>query len=224
MSYKRMIIMGALVFGLVITSISIYIGFEYLVGHNKYLGLIIGTILMLIGLIVYLVGRKKTICHIISFVINMMGVGLSITSYYIFKEFPLGFNDFIFAMGVSLAVLLGFGLLISIRFVRKHPKIFISLVISVSFITSLILWMNVKEFTGLSFYFLNISYFFMIGMIASSDSFNDLSKELALVSFGAFMLISLIVLIILTEGEALTGLDFAGSGPSGKPNRKKEMM
>ena len=48
----------------------------------------------------------------------------------------------------------------------------------------------------------------MIGMIASSDSFNDLSKELALVSFGAFMLISLIVLIILTEGEALTGTRF----------------
>ena len=47
----------------------------------------------------------------------------------------------------------------------------------------------------------------MIGVATATESFKDISREMAWVSFGAFILVSIIVLIVLTEGEALTGLD-----------------
>jgi hypothetical protein len=47
----------------------------------------------------------------------------------------------------------------------------------------------------------------MIGIVSSPESFKDVSKEMAWISFGAFILVSIIVLIILSEGEALSGID-----------------
>lgn len=58
MEYKRLTIVEFAVIGLIIASLSIYVGFEYLVGHNQWLGLIIGVGFMVIGIILYQFGKK----------------------------------------------------------------------------------------------------------------------------------------------------------------------
>ncbi|MDO9629403.1 MAG: hypothetical protein Q7I99_05820 [Acholeplasmataceae bacterium] len=221
MHYKRLSILIFGLIGLLIVSISIYIGFEYLVGLNKWLGLIIGVLFMMLGGIIYQYGEKFNLVYIFSFILNMIGVGLSITAYYILKAYALNFHDFYIAIVVSMAVLSGFGLLTFIPIVNRHLKISIAITIIIAFISSLVLWLSVDEFTGLSFYFLNVIYFFMVAMIGATNSLKDLNKEMAQVSFGSFILVSIIVLIILSEGEALNGLDGIGSGSTHKKARKK---
>ena len=81
--------------------------------------------------------------------------------------------------------------------------------------SSLILWFTVDGFTGLTFYFLNIIYFVTVAMIKSTDSIHDLAEEMALVSLGSFVLVSIIVLIIFTEGEVLSSTELP------IPQRKK---
>ena len=218
MNYKRTLILGYAILGLLIVSLSIYLGFEYLYGHNKWLGIIIGVIFMIIGIIVYQFGKKYLFTFFLSFILNMIGVGLSITSYYVFKEYSLTLYEFSYAFIISLSLLIGFSLLTLINALNKHIKWFLAIIIVVSFITSLILWLSSDQFTGLSFYFLNVIYFFMVGIIQSSDSIKKLSKEMAFVSFGAFILISLIVLIIISEGDALSGFD----GVDINPRRKRK--
>ncbi|MBU1142376.1 MAG: hypothetical protein KKH92_01890 [Firmicutes bacterium] len=221
MQFKRLVILLYAFIGLLITSLSISFGFEYLVNLNQWMGLIIGVLFMFLGMIIYQFGKKIPVFYIISFVLNMIGVGLSITAYYVFKAYALNQVDFIFAIMVSLSILAGFGLMTFIPIIKRHLKITISITIITVFAVSLYLWLSVDEFTGLSFYFLNIIYFYMIAMIQGTPSLKDLSKEMALVSFGSFILISIIVLIILSEGEVLGGLDgFDGSDIAVKKKRK----
>ena len=207
MEFKRLCIVGSAILGLLLVSLSINLGFEYLVGHNKWIGLVVGIFFMVLGGISLSYGKKHFFFNVLSFVLNMLGVGFSITAYYVFKAYALSLYDFGFAISVSLAMLGGFGLLTFIPFMKRHLKWSIAVVIIVSFVSSLILWLTVEGFTGLSFYFLNIIYFFMVAMIKSTDSIHDLAEEMALVSLGSFVLVSIIVLIIFTEGEVLSSTE-----------------
>ena len=221
MRYKRFIMILLACLGLIISSLSIYVGFEFLVEHNKWIGLIIGVSFMMVSIIVYQFGEKHQWVYLVSFILNMIGVGLSITAYYVLKVYSLSLKDFMVAIGVSMSLLIGFALFSKIKFVKEHHKLFLAMIIAFSFIASLILWLDSDQFTGLSFYFLNIIYFFMIGIVQLNASFSELTKEVAWISFGAFILISIIVLIILSEGEALTGMD--GISPTGSSKRKKKI-
>jgi hypothetical protein len=221
MPFKRLIIMAYAISGLLLISLSIHISFEFLVSTNNWVGLIVGVLFMVFGWIIYRLGTNAPLFYNLAFILNMIGVGMSITSYYAFKAYALGFEDFMTAIMIAMGILSGFGLLTLLKVVREHVKIVISLTILLSFVSSLILWLSVDGFTGLSFYFLNVSYFFMIGMINVSDSLKDLSKEMAVVSFGSFILISIIVLIILSEGEALEGIGDGLSSGFGSPAKKK---
>ena len=223
MSYKRIVIFFVALMGLLVISFSITFGFEYLVEYNQWIGLILGVIFMLFGMIIYQLGKIHTLFYWVAFILNMIGIGLSITAYYVFKAYDLELKDFITAILVSMSLLIAFGGLTFVPLFKRHLKWMISFTILISFVVSLSLWLSVDTFTGLSFYYLNVIYFFMVGIIAVTDSFKGLSKEMAWVSFGAFILVSNIVLIILTEGEALSGLDMPSFG-SGKPKRVKKRL
>jgi hypothetical protein len=62
----------------------------------------------------------------------------------------------------------------------------------------------------------------MFGMIAQSSDMEDLAKEMSIASFGAFIVVSIIVLIIITEGEAIQGVEFDFS--SGTSSRRKKSL
>jgi UDP-N-acetylmuramyl pentapeptide phosphotransferase/UDP-N-acetylglucosamine-1-phosphate transferase len=83
-----------------------------------------------------------------------------------------------------------------------------------------VLWLSVDEFTGLSFYFLNVAYFYLIAIMSKNEGNVDLMREMSIVSFGAFFIVSFIVLVILSEGEAFQLLDGA-DGVFVSPKKKK---
>lgn len=219
MHFKRLSMIIFAIIGLIIVSLSIYFGFEYLVSYNQWIGLIIGVCFMILGVILYQFGHKNEIFYQITFVVNMIGVGLSITAYYVLKAYSLTFRDYVVAFIVSLLVLTGFSLLSRLELIKKHHKLFLGFYIAISFIVSLSLWLSSDMFTGLTFYFLNVIYFFMIGIVSTPESFKEISKEMAWISFGAFILVSIIVLIILSEGEVLSGMD--GISFNSSPKKKK---
>jgi hypothetical protein len=195
------------IIGLLIVSLSIDFGFENLYSQDKRIGLVIGVVLMIVGILVYQLGNIHQIFYYLTFLINMIAVGLSITSYYVLKAYSLTSQDFMVAIIISISVLILFSLLSRVSIIKRHHKLFLTFFILISFFTSLSLWLSSNIFTGLTFYFLNVIYFFMIGIVSSPESFKDIAKEMAWISFGAFILISIIVLIIISEGEALSGFD-----------------
>jgi hypothetical protein len=207
MEHKKISILLYAVIGFLIVSFSIHFGFEYLHELNQWSGLIIGGIVLLISWIVFFLGKKTPLLYRVSFVLNMVGVGLSITSYYVFKVYALALQDFIIAYLLAIGLIIIFSLLTYIKFLKRHIKFVISLVVFISFISSLVLWLSVDEFTGLSFYFLNVAYFYLIAIMSKNEGKVDLMREMSIVSFGAFFIVSFIMLVILSEGEAFQLLD-----------------
>lgn len=221
MSNKRKIVLLYSIIAFLLISFSIHFGFKYIITLDEWAGLIFGVILMIGAIPFYFLGKKAPILYFITFVINIVGVGLSITCYYIFKQYQLEFIDYATAFSISLLVLIGFGLISSTRVHKMHPILYTAFFILASFIISLTLWNSDPGFSGLTFYYLNVSYFFMIGMIAASEDLRELSKMMALISFGAFILVSIIVLFIITEGEAIEGVfEMSGLPVEGKKKKK----
>lgn len=220
MSHKRIIVIIYSLIAFILMSLSVYFGFTYFYSLDPRTGLIIGGSLFFVSIPLHLFGKKVSFLYYLSFLLNIIGIGFTITCYYVFKSYPLELIDFLTASGVSLLMLIGFGLISATNFYRRHPILYTSLIILVSFIVSLSLWINVDGFSGLTFYYLNVVYFFMFGMIAQNDYMRHLAKEMSVASFGAFILVSIIVLIIITEGEAIQSieLDF----PSGDDSKREK--
>ena len=209
MEHKKVSILLYAVIGFLIISFSIHLGFEYLHELNQWSGLIMGGLILLLSWVIYLFARKIPLLYVVSFVLNMIGVGLSITSYYVFKAYALALEDFMVAYLLAIGLIIIFSMLTYVKFLKRHIKLAISLVVLVSFISSLLLWGTVDEFTGLSFYFLNVSYFYLIAIMSKNESKKDLMREMSIVSFGAFFIASFIVLVVLSEGDALQLIDGA---------------
>lgn len=210
MNNKRKVVLLYTLIAYSLISFSVNFGFEYIVTLDEWAGLIIGILLMIASIPIYFIAKRLPLLYFISFLINMVGVGFSITCYYIFKQYHLEMIDFLTAFSVSMIVLIVFAVISSTSIYKKHPIMYTIFFILICFGVSLFLWLSEPCFSGLTFYYLNVAYFFMIGMIASSNDLRNLAKEMALVSFGAFVLVSIIVLLVITEGEALEGLaDFS---------------
>ena len=220
MEHKKISILLYAVIGFLIISFSIHFGFEYLHEQNEWSGLIIGGMILLISWGIYFLSRKIPLLYVLSFVFNMIGVGLSITSYYVFKAYALALEDFMVAYLLAIGLIIIFSLLTYVKFLKRHIKFAISLIVLVSFISSLALWMSTDEFTGLSFYFLNVSYFYLIAIMSKNEDKKELMREMSIVSFGAFFIVSFFVLVILTEGDALQLLD-GTDGMFISPRKKK---
>ncbi len=207
MEHKKISILLYAVIGFLIISFSIHFGFEYLHELNQWSGLIIGGIILLISWGIYFLSRKMPLLYVLSFVFNMIGVGLSITSYYVFKAYALALEDFMVAYLLAIGLIIIFSLLTYVKFLKRHIKLAVSLIVLVSFVSSLALWISTDEFTGLSFYFLNVSYFYLIAIMSKNEDKKELMREMSIVSFGAFFIASFIVLVILSEGDALQLVD-----------------
>lgn len=221
MDYKKVTILIYALIGFPLMSISIHFGFKYLSDLNQWSGIIIGAILLLISGILFFQAKKAPKLYILCFGLNMIGVGLSMTTYYVFKAYQLNVEDFMVAIMLSLGLISLFSFLTYVKFIARHIKIVLSLLVLGFFIGSLALWLSVDEFTGLSFYFLNVAYFYLIAIMSKNENKKDLYKEMGIVSFGSFFIISFIVLVILSEGEVLQGVG-EGIGELFIPTRKKK--
>ena len=61
----------------------------------------------------------------------------------------------------------------------------------------------------------------MICVVTASEDIKDLLREMSLSMFGSFILISIIVIIILSEGEALEGIGNSIDIPISKKKKRK---
>lgn len=87
MNNKRKVVLLYTLIAYSLISFSVNFGFEYIVTLDEWAGLIIGILLMIASIPIYFIAKRLPLLYFISFLINMVGVGFSITCYYIFKQY-----------------------------------------------------------------------------------------------------------------------------------------
>lgn len=196
------------------TNFAIATGYEF-----SGIGIAIG--LMIVAIPFHILGKKNGIGYLISFLLNSVANGFSVSAYYLVKEVNVSLYEMlmasVFAAGVMVLVYL------MLQIFSKSKKVTITIaaiIILVLMAAAVSLWiLRDAGFYSFGFFSLLISMFYLcvFGVNINHEK-RPVLRDISFGSFGTFVIITVVVLAILSEGEILDGLDFNLGGDS---KRKK---
>lgn len=103
---------------------------------------------------------------------------------------------------------------------KKHKKLSSVILVGLGYVITITIWSMFEDvFYSQLFFFMHTSYFVLVTIINLKENDNYL-KSVALSTYGLFVVVSFVVLIIISEGEALEGVGYFGD-TSNKKNQIK---
>lgn len=190
---------------------------------REWYGLIVGILLMLLAIPFHWRAKKNEIGYLISFLLNSVGSGFSVSAYYSSQNIPPEWHSMllsaVFATGVLFLVyvmLQGFG---------KTKKVTVTVAVLLNLlllIAAAVLWIGTGSvFFSFGFFSLWISLFYLcvFGITVGHDE-RSVLRDVSFGSFGSFIILTVVVIFILSEGDILDGLDL-DIGGNGKNKHKK---
>ncbi len=190
---------------------------------EKWYGLVIGFLLMLVAIPVHCFGNKMKIGYALSFLINSVANGFSLSAYYSSKNIALNAEDMLKACVLPVALFFIVFLLVQLFPEIKNYICAVGVVIGcIMLVVFMVLWIrSTTVFYSFGFFSALLSLFSHCVMAVTANNKRDALRDISFGSFGAFIIISLVVLFIITEGEILEGFDISGGESNKKPKHKK---
>lgn len=190
---------------------------------TKWYGLLIGVVLMLVAIPIHCQGEKAKLCYVLSFLVNSVANGFSLSAYYIDSEYALNVGEMLKASVLPVALLFVVFLLVRLfPEIKKYiciSGVVIGCIMLVAFIV-----LSVKQ-GGVIFSFgffatlLSLFYHCVMGVTANNN--RDGLRDISFGSFGAFIIISIVVLFVISDGEILEAFDISGGESSQKSKKNK---
>lgn len=214
-------------FSLIAIGLFVFTTFFAMCVCTKGYGLIIGIVLMLLAIPFHILGKKNPIGYLISFLVNSVANGFSVSAYYLVKGIDIDLGSMIFAIIPAVAVLFIVYLMLQIWGKTKRVTVSVAVVVNVILIVAeIVLWIkNGSVPFSFGFFSLMISMFYLgvFGITINHDE-RAVLRDVSFGSFGSFIILTVVVIVILSEGDILEGLDFAGDGDnSGRKKKHKQV-
>lgn len=206
-----------------LVSIGIFVIFTLLANSvcRKWYGLLVGIPLMLLAIPFHVLGNEKKIGYLISFLLNSVGNGFSASAYYLQRNVSVNLTSALMAAIPACGVLLLAFLLLQIFWKKKVAIITAVVIESMLLAAAVVFWIIWDAgFFSFGFFCLLIALFYLC-VLAFLLKKNDsvVLQNISFGSFGAFLALTIVVLIILSEGEILDGIDLDLRG-TGKRKRR----
>ena len=165
----------------------------------------------------HVVGNELSVLHVVSYLMNSIAVGFSISSFYIYIEQIIEFSDYITVSVIGILATVVLFSATSHKASKAYKKGMIIVFIIASFILTLVLWFTHHQpIYSLLFFYMIILNFYIGFSLVEANHIKDWLKHNSLASFGYFMVVSTLILIVISEGQILEGLDGLGYIGSGK--------
>lgn len=182
---------------------------------------IVSVVVILISIIIHKMGIETTALYGLSFTINSLATGISLSAFYVYREEIVSSDVIIQVAGVAITVLVIMALLNGITKIKMVRMTFLVVFLIGSIITTLILWIENNEvFYSLLFFVFIFVDFHVWGFYKETILMEEYYRQKSSISFGVYILITIVVLIVLSEGDILE----ASAIPifDGKDNQKQE--
>lgn len=175
----------------------------------KWSGLIIGFVLTIISIVFHLHGKSNKRNYFFSYLLNTIGTGFSISTYYTVKNIEFSIINFIIP-----TIILGLLFLITMFLTRNRYSnngvIFnLFIILQVMFMLFMaIMWINNGNIVFYSYSFLIyicLLFYIILGNLVISTEIN-IYKEISVFSYGVYIIITTIVLAVLSDGN-IDGID-----------------
>lgn len=190
---------------------------------QKWYGLAIGIVMMIIAIPFHCKGKKVLWGYLASFLINSIASGFVVSAYYLKSERVLDICSLLIGAIPASAIIFLVYLMLQIFNKTKEITVTVAAIINtVLTITAIVFWiMHGNLVFSFGFFCSLISFFYLCvyGITINHDE-RSVFRDISFGSFGSFIIISVVVIFIISEGEILDGLDFGG-GDGGKKSKKK---
>lgn len=176
---------------------------------TEWYGLIVGAVLMVLAVPVHIFAKKHKPLYILSYALNTIGSGFVVSAYYLEKELNVIPESLFLPMLIPALVSL-----VTYLLIRLFPKIkkFVLAVSTIGTIAMLIafavLWIkNGYDFYSFAFFNAVFTLFYVVVDAVTTGEYDRLViRDISFGSFGIFLVIALVVLFIISEGEILDGV------------------
>lgn len=191
---------------------------------NKYVGVGSGGVILVVAFVLYMVFRKhKNLgCWILLFFLaSAIGCGLAISSLYVFLGAALEVIYTFCVWGAYAIIFLVYCLVVNISLFKRHPRICLAifgLLVLAGGIVGIFFSSKITFSLALMMFIPFISY--LATILAHSNNYSEHINTLALVSFIGLFVVVIVVLIVISEGEGLDGLDISPESNWRKNNGK----
>ena len=215
---------AALMLGLML--ISNAVGVELF--HSwKWYGVIVGVALMLAAIFFHSLGKRYKGFYLVSLLLNGIGNGCSLSALYIDRSLSASVMENLPGLLPGICLLLLGALLLAALPIKKKAALWICGLLAATVIAGCclgILKTDGQEEAHWRFAMFGalLAAMFLVpmGMISGNQE-RSLLRYASFAGFGAYILITLIVVLVISEGEALDGLDLPFGGSSGKRPKPK---
>ncbi len=191
---------------------------------SKVYGLSVGVTFMIAAIPLHILGKKRPLSYVFSFLINFIGCGFSVSTYYVTKGLSLNIADLIIAAIPAGVILMLIYLMLQTYSKTKKVTLSIATAINLALLViAVVYWTRTGEtFFSFGFFCLLVSLFFIcvFGISINHDERHVL-KDISYGSFGSFVILTVVVIVILSEGDVLELADVGDIGIDGWSKKKK---
>ena len=195
---------------------------------SEWFGIIVGVAMVVAAIPLHNIAKNHKFLYFISYVLNTVGCGFSASAYYIVQKVPASLGEFFAATLPAMLPLLLYTAVFML--VGKGGKIVCSIFCALDLALAafaVYAWVT-KGGAFYSFLFFSsvVAFFYIIAIKSVSGDEEILTKKGSFVrtvsfsSFGIFIIVTLIVAAILSEGEILDGFD---ADIFGNPKKKSKI-
>lgn len=186
-------------------------------------GLIVGIALMIAAIPFHRMGKSHKLGYLLSFLINSVANGFSVSAYFFSSGIKLNLYEMLISALPAAGILLLVYLMLRVFHSTKKTTMTAAAIINgVVTIVLLVLWIT-RGSLIFSFGFfcslISIFYLCVFGITIDHDK-RPVLRDISFGSFGSCIIITVVVIFILFEGEMLEGLDL-DIGGSRKNKRKR---
>ena len=178
---------------------------------NKYVGVGIGGGILIVSFVLYIIFRKHKnfgAWFVPFYLASAIGGGLAISSLYVYLGIAPTVLHSVCVWVAYVMLFLIYCLLTGIPFFKRFPRICLTiygLIVLAGGIVGMILLSTIIFSLALMLFILFISY--LASMIMRSSNYLEHIHNLTLISFTGLMVIVIVVLIVISQGEGMDGLD-----------------
>jgi len=190
---------------------------------SKWYGLLVGAAFMVAAIPLHILGKKCSLLYVFSFLVNFIGCGFSVSAYYLTKGLSVNILELIIAAIPSVAILTLIYLMLQAH--SKTKKVTLSTAAIINFallIVAVVYWVKTGEtFFSFGFFCLLVSLFSVcvFGVTVNHDE-RPVLRDISYGSFGSFVILTVVVIVILSEGDVLEIGDLGIDGGSRKKKGK----
>lgn len=192
---------------------------------EEWLGILVGIPLMIAAIPLHRFGKKQKLLYFLSYLFNSTACGFSASAYYITAKVNAELGE-LFAAALIVIVFL---------FIATVMYFFTTSVFKFACITLCTLdialgafavygWVTEGDaFFSFLFFSCIVAFFYIFAIQTAAKEYEtcEILRTVSLHSFGIFILVTVIVILIISEGDGLDGFDLGdiGSGKSKKENK-----